>query len=388
MIQYVDQPDYGSQLGAAIGGSIGSGLELLARQKLEDIRENRDLQRKKDLISHQLSLKSLLEGEEARQNEMKAQQDFQELLRLGVDPEDAALYMKFTEGGKTHFAKNLIEQRERQQGLQKRGLEPEEETIDFKEKITPKETEISFQEDEGLTGKERITREEKRYDKNLPLFQKEEEKLRGIENEQVALNRLSELNESGNLPKGLARLNVDFKSGELRVPFLANADTQAFVKTVNDFTTKAKESFGARVTNFELNRFMKRLPTLLNTEEGRRVILRQMSILNEINALHAQSLIDVFENQGGVRKIDFDKAERLAKKKIKPQLETLKKEYSSLDSLSKDLPKKKEKTEEVIELTKVTPGTPLTKEVVEVLKEKYPDKEQARKVARQLGYGF
>ena len=51
---------------------------------------------------------------------------------------------------------------------------------------------------------------------------------------------------------------------------------QQYIKTLNDFISQAKNFFGARVTNFDLQSFKSRLPSLLNTEEGRRAIIEQM----------------------------------------------------------------------------------------------------------------
>ena len=183
------------------------------------------------------------------------------------------------------------------------------------------------------TGKKESTRtEEGRYRSNLPLYQEDQKKVDTLENEMLNIDRLEALNNTGKLPKGLGRLlNVNFKEGELRIPFVAAPETQAFVKTINDFTVKAKDSFGARVTNFELQRFMKRLPGLLNSREGRSVILRQMRLMNEINQAQKEGVINAFEEAGGLRKIDYDQARRRAKNINKDKIAKLKKEYISLE---------------------------------------------------------
>lgn len=222
-----------------------------------------------------------------------------------------------------------------------------------------------------------------RYKTNLPLFNEAVKKVKSAESEGLSIQRLQELNESDKLPKGLGRLNVNLSSGELRLPFLANPETQAFVKTINDFTTKAKDSFGARVTNFELNRFMKRLPTLLNTTEGRRTILRQMEIINQLNTLEQQGILDVFDQEGGVRKIDYDQAERKSKKSNKSAVEKLKKEFLSLDADAKSLSRAPGN-----KIQKVKKGTPLTEEIAREIRQKAGSKEKAEKMARQLGYEF
>lgn len=208
---------------------------------------------------------------------------------------------------------------------------------------TPKQLDF----DKGLTPRERTARQEKRYEKNLPLFQELEKKRVGLEAEKDALEILEDLS-----PKisGMARININPSSGELIVPALASKEAQRFVKTINDFTTKAKDTYGSRVTNFELDRFLKRLPTLANSEEGRDEIIRQMQIINEINQIRENSLNEVFEDYGGIRNIDYDQAERLADKNSKSQVENLRKEFTKIDSSLQ----KREK-ENIQERKKLTP---------------------------------
>lgn len=362
MVQVIDQSTPGQAIGQSLGEGMGGALQLLINQKLEDLQEARERR--------------------------KAQINYQELLSKGFTPNEASLWLKFTEGGKTHLAKEIVERQQRQNGLDRRGLGQQPTTgLDFlQEKVTPQGEEIEAGiESENLTPKEKTARQENRYKQNLPIFQEYEKRVQGHNSEGLSLQRLQELNKTGKLPQGLQRWNVNLSSGELRLPFLANAETQAFVKTINDFTTKAKDSFGARVTNFELNRFMKRLPTLLNTEEGRSVILRQMEIINQINNLHDQALLDAFDKEGGLRNIDYDKAKKIADKQSKPMVENLKKEFISLESKSKKALKKREKNA----LKKVEKGTKLTEDIVDqLLDQTGNDIEKAKKLARQLGYEF
>lgn len=363
MVQVIEQPSPGGELGQALGQGISGALQMLVNQKLETIQQDK---------------------------ERKAAMDqYEDLLQRGFSPKEAGLWLQFTEGGKTQLSKEIVERMQRGGEFERRGIpERGQPGLDLLEgeEVAPPSPEPVAVEREGLTPKEKTRREEARYKTNLPLFQQTQKKVRGHESEGISIQRLQELNKTGRLPKGLQRLNVDFKSGELRFPFLANADTQAFVKTINDFTTKAKESFGARVTNFELNRFMKRLPTLLNTEEGREVILRQMEIVNQINTLHDEATLDAFDKAGGIRRIDWDKAQRVGERETKPMVNQLKKEFVGLESKGAKLQKRGVK-EAKQTLKKVSKGTPITEDVVDMLLDQANgDIDKAKKLARQLGY--
>ncbi len=163
---------------------------------------------------------------------------------------------------------------------------------------------------------------------------KNSESLHGLETENLSIGLLQELDETGKVGQGLQKLNINPKTGDLFLPQAATPEEQLFVKTVNDFTVKAKDSFGARVTNFELDRFMQRLPTLANSKEGRGLIMRQMQIVNQINQLEKKEIQKVFD-QYGVRNIDYADAENKAREAIKDQKEDLRKEYFNLEQLAK-----------------------------------------------------
>ena len=197
--------------------------------------------------------------------------------------------------------------------------------------------------DQGLTPSERVRRQESRYKTQTKQYEEAQDRSNDFSQEGIKIERLESLNNSDKLPQGLGRVNVNLKNGELRFPFASNPETQEFIKVMNDFLVGAKGTFGARVTNFEVDRFLRRLPSLLNTKEGREAVLHQMRIINEINQLQTQGIVDAFDEAGGVRRLDYDEAARRSHKKNREQLNALKKLYvtgeKELDSLSKDTAK-------------------------------------------------
>lgn len=293
------QPTFLSQLGTGLGTGLSQGTEKL----IENINKR---------------------SQQALQ-ERKNQQMIQQLQERGIPERIAQLYPFLTEGGKTKAAELGLEEAQRNElfNVQDRGLQPSERNQEFINDTVAR----NFR---GRTGRERIKREDELFKQNEPKIQESQKKLETLGTEKLRIDRLKELNQSGALPEGIGRLNVDFKSGELRAPFLASPEAQEFSKIINDFTTGAKDTFGARVTNFELNRFLKRLPSLMNTTEGRERVLRQMSILNEINSLHSKSIEDIFERYG-LDKLSYSQASKLAERVNKDRVDELKKEYVGLD---------------------------------------------------------
>lgn len=144
--------------------------------------------------------------------------------------------------------------------------------------------------------------------------------------------RLSEIftEDSDKLPSAFtaAMLDLDGEGGLSKVgrAFLS-PEAQESIKIIVNQLKAAKGTFGARVTNFEAATFLKGLPTLLNTPEGRRQITRQLSIVNKINQLHDQGIIEAMDKAGGSGKMLFSQAERLSKKQNQTEVKMLEQMY-------------------------------------------------------------
>lgn len=325
--------------GSQIGQSLGMGLQSGIAQQLQQNRMQGQLKFENELGMQSNQQKMLLEHAltSKRSNQMKDQ-----LVKLGIPENIADLYSNATEGGKTAILQNLLD-------LENRGLLGEG-MFGAQQKRQPKkdqnQDEFEFpdlSDDVGLKPNERVTREGKREATNIPLYNESKERFRNLFQEGLSLERLNQLNQSEKLPQGLGRLNINMKSGELILPFLSSPEAQLFIKTINDFTTKAKDSYGARVTNFELDRFMKRLPTLLNSPEGRQVVIDQMKTINDLNRLDEESLIKTYD-QYGVGKLNAQEASRISSLYKKEKEKELLDRYKTLDGqLNSIAPKKSEK---------------------------------------------
>lgn len=215
------------------------------------------------------------------------------------------------------------------EGLDKELQQDQEPVLKFEEDEDQERKPKLIDFDHGITPKERTTRQNERYNKNLPLYTEASTRLRAHQAINDDLNILEELSPQITT---MDKFNINPLTGELLIPGLASPEAQRFVKTINDFTTQAKDSYGARVTNFDLTQFLKRLPTLANSEEGRRQILKQMKTINDINQLHESSVLNSFDEYGGIRYLDFDKAEQVAQKKSEPQLKKLRSEFKNISS--------------------------------------------------------
>ncbi len=191
----------------------------------------------------------------------------------------------------------------------------------------PKSTQRVVDYDIKTTPRERTRREDARYSKNLPLHQDLINRKKGLESEKTELSILEDLSPQIGFTE---RLNINPQTGDLLIPAAASPEAQRFIKTINDMTRNAKDTYGARVTNFDLTQFMKRLPSLANSEEGRRQIIEQLQLINKINLAQDSTLLDTLDDSGGIRKIDFDVAQSLSQKKSKKDVDRYVSEFKNI----------------------------------------------------------
>lgn len=130
---------------------------------------------------------------------------------------------------------------------------------------------------------------------NQETFKKAVEHLQAVEQESHGLSVLEDLNNRGNLPQGMERLEIDPETGDIRATAklfaVQHPDAERWVKTVYSMLNGLKGTFGARITNFDLESFMKRFPSLTNTREGRDQILQQIKIMNQLNTYHDKAIV-------------------------------------------------------------------------------------------------
>lgn len=157
------------------------------------------------------------------------------------------------------------------------------------------------------------------------------ENLRNLETEDIRFERLGQLFSKENEEKFPSSLMIATftKNGEIRPSALAvlSPEAQEAIKLVQDELSGAKDTYGARVTNFDVQNYLKRLPSLLNTSEGRRRVLRDLQLINKINRTHDQGILDIVEEHGGSGKIPLSKAEGIFRKKFAGQIKDLKEEF-------------------------------------------------------------
>lgn len=213
---------------------------------------------------------------------------------------------------------------------------------------------------------------------NAPIFEQNKTRLKNVERDILGTKKLNKLNESKKLPEGMARIILDPDTGQVRgyaqLAGLANKETQEWVKEQARFQNRAKDTFGSRVTNFDLQSYMMQFPGLLNTYEGRKGILRMMEINYDLDKLYDTALNKVYQKYG-LSGIPQEEADRLAQGMIEDETNRLHNEYLGI--------------QDQIEMKGGHEQKNLTPEIaLEYLKKAKGNEKEAKEMAKQDGYQF
>lgn len=206
--------------------------------------------------------------------------------------------------------------------------------------------ELSQEEEMALspTSQRSLIREEK------PLFEEESEKLaakrsaktyeetmdlyQGARNEDMRLDRMEKLSEKGDLSTPLMVKSMNTIGLPLSV--LSNPDTEEFQKLEADFLRDVRNVFpGGRITNFEISSYMKTVPGLANSQEGRKRIIQNRRLFNEAKKLKGEALKQVVkENKGRTpRNLDI-----LIEERVGPQLDEISERFrEGIESATSEL---------------------------------------------------
>lgn len=93
--------------------------------------------------------------------------------------------------------------------------------------------------------------------------------------------------------------------------------TEEFEKLSADFIRDAKQIFGARITDADLNAFLQTVPTLAQTDDGKRKIINNIRAANDAAIAKSDALRDIVKENGGKRPADLQfQVEQRARQKV------------------------------------------------------------------------
>lgn len=146
------------------------------------------------------------------------------------------------------------------------------------------------------------------------------------------LNRMQELEDTGNLD---TPGYVEFlKRSGLDIPALMNPESEEFQKIAANFMRDAKTYFGGRVSNYEIEQFLKTIPSLSQSPEGRKRVIANLKQINNGAVEYYKALKQVLAENEGLP--PYDLLEQVEDKVDKKQ-ETLAQKFK--EDLSRPVPK-------------------------------------------------
>lgn len=165
-----------------------------------------------------------------------------------------------------------------------------------------------------------------------PYYDEITKSYKAAKNTNPVLQRMQTLLNKGNLPNpvfyGLAN-RVGRPLG-LNVLALQDADAQEFEKLTNEFLKNAKDIFGSRLTNFDVETFLKGIPTLSQSDEGKQRIINNLRNVNEGALIKERALRQVIAANGGKRPANLD---QLVEEIAAPELDQLAENFAEGTSI-------------------------------------------------------
>lgn len=146
---------------------------------------------------------------------------------------------------------------------------------------------------------------------------------------QMRFDRMKELISHKSLPTPMWSNGIDalahgiFGLG-LNLQSLTGADTEEFRKLSADMMKNAKEYFGARITDKDLEMFLKTIPTLANTDEGKLRVIHNLELFDKANMEKYRIMNEIMEENDGMRPRNFD---QLVEKRFAPVQKQIAEEF-------------------------------------------------------------
>lgn len=127
------------------------------------------------------------------------------------------------------------------------------------------------------------------------------------------------------LKKGLWGFGIDL-SGSL------NPQTQEFIKLSNDFVKMAKDIYGNRVSNYEVEQFLQTIPSVTQSDDAKLRLIRNLRNFNEAARARYNALKDILAANKGKRPQNI---EILVDELAAPELNFLAKQFRNNADLTK-----------------------------------------------------
>ena len=198
----------------------------------------------------------------------------------------------------------------------------------------------------------------------------------GAEASKVRLAQMETAANSGNLPTPTMVKTMDVLG--IPIGVLGNPLAEAYEKNVNEYIKDVSNYFPGQIRVAEIEPYMKTIPTLLNSDDGKKIIIRNQQLINRAKESTYQAYKDILKENNGrkPRNLDVEILERTSG--LRDQLsEELKENFQEAVSITR-FP-----TAKVKQGTRISPTTALN-----YLNKAGGDRVKAQEMAKKDGYEF
>lgn len=162
--------------------------------------------------------------------------------------------------------------------------------------------------EEATTAKERA-----RIDKETkPTYDAVTKEANAAKKGNVRLNHMEKLIESGklNAPSTVVIRNIfkgiPFTHEALDITSLLSPETQQFEKLSYEFLNDLKDVFGSRISNLEVTNFLKRVPTLIQSDKGKISVINSLRSVNNAAIVRKKIADKIIDENNGERPRDLE----------------------------------------------------------------------------------
>lgn len=372
MAQIINDPSFGASLGESFGTGLTNTLNLLAQHKIEELMHQKGIKRAAKGFTPLFGKKGAETFASWSPELQKAALQNPGIIQLllGGEPEEEQAY-QYPQSQMMSPLQNLQNQVEAPTPQQQQFLHalanpeltprsqnplfgpqiqaqqlPQQAPVQQQPQVqpnlagqTPQETAIEkkarlIADAFKSTEQRKLESEERRsaFKETKESREKILEEAKTAKKELRDLNELEELNSKGDLDtpgyiEFLERSGLDINA-------LKNPDSEQFQNIARNFLAGAKEYYGGRVSNNEMEQFLKNIPSLSQSPEGRKRVIAQMKNLAQAKLAYADTMSEIIKENKGIPPLDL--GEQIYER-IDVRLDKLHEQFKK--DLSKEVPK-------------------------------------------------
>ena len=273
--QREERPGLGELLGGGLGAGLSSGIQMLAQQKLQEMAARGKV------------------AEEQRKQQQVQQKETAAYQQMGMDERQASAMAALPADVKKQvFKQQMLSQllggREtpgepdaaipgQAVGAETPQISPEDlstEQIAAISQVDPAVGRVLMSEK-----KLQVTETREKFKTTKEYRKKINEDFRDYKQTEDRLNRMEKLQEEGDLTKPSTAFLLE--KMDLPLGVLSNPESEEFDKLSKDLLKNIRTYFGARINVVEVQNFLKTIPKLTNSPEGRTRIIRNLKLLSK-----------------------------------------------------------------------------------------------------------